>query len=131
MRILSSLLLTIVGCFGQPALPNPVTFGWDRPTDSAGNIAYELQWGSGFAILNTNITNYTISNFPLGTTNEVSIRALGIGGQVDEPTVINVFNVVINLEQNFGDGWKVLTNMPVTVQIDKAHSLFRARIDTK
>lgn len=131
MRILSSLLfLATISCFGQP-VPQPVTFGWDRPTDTAGNIAYELQWGSGFAILNTNTYSYTVTNFPLGFTNEVSIRSLGLNGQVDEPSVINVFNVVINLEQNYGDGWKVLTNMPVTIQLDKAHALFRARIDTK
>lgn len=130
MRILSSLFLATISCFGQP-VPQPVIFAWDRPTDTAGNIAYELQWGSGFAILSTNIYSYTVNNLPLGFTNEVSIRSLGLNGQVDEPTTISIFNVVINLEQNFGDGWKVLTNMQVTIQIDKSHSLFRARIDTK
>lgn len=130
MRILSSLLLTALSCLSQP-VPQAVTFGWDRPSDMAGIVAYELQWGSGFAVLNTNLLRYTVNNLPLGFTNEVSIRSIGASGLNSDSVTIQVFNVVINLEQNFGDGWKVLTNMPVTVQIDKAHSLFRARIDTK
>lgn len=130
MRILSSLLLATISCFAQP-VPQPVTFGWDRPSDMAGIVAYELQWGSGFAVLNTNILSYSVSNLPLGFTNEVSIRSLGASGLNSDLVTIQVFNVVINLEQNFGDGWKVLTNMPVTIQVDKAHALFRARIDTK
>lgn len=97
----------------------------------AGIVAYELQWGSGFAVLNPNILSYTVSNFPLGITNEVSIKSIGASGLNSDSTTINIFNIVINLEQNFGDGWKVLTNMQVTVQVDKAHSMFRARIDTK
>lgn len=131
MRILGSFLLSALSCFGQPALPNPITFGWDRPADMAGIVAYELQWGSGFAVLNPNILSYTVSNFPLGITNEVSIKSIGASGLNSDSTTINIFNIVINLEQNFGDGWKVLTNMQVTVQVDKAHSMFRARIDTK
>lgn len=130
MRALTIFLLSAIWCAAQP-IPQAVTFGWDKPSDMAGIVAYELQWGSGFAVLNTNLLRYTVNNLPLGFTNEVSIKSIGASGLNSDPVTIQVFNVVINLEQNFGDGWKVLTNMPVTIQIDKAHSLFRVRIDTK
>lgn len=123
------LLLLPIAAAAQP-IPKPVGFAWDAPTNAANVIGYELQWGTGFAQLPTNITEYTVPNLPLSHNQPVSVSSVGIT-QNSTPTTINVYNLVAYLEETEDfTNWNVIKSVQITGE-RKPRSFLRVRLDTQ
>lgn len=124
------LLLLPIAAAAQP-IPKPVGFAWDAPTNAANVIGYELQWGTGFAQLPTNIFEYTPANFPLAFKQEVGVLSLGPNGSVSVTNKIWVANyIAYHEETEDGTNWTVKKEEQITYE-RKSNSMIRVRIEIK
>ncbi len=127
---MNALLLSIfyaVCAVAQP-VPHAVSFAWDAPTDMAGLVAYRLQWGPSFAVLNLNRSNYTVEGFPIATNQRVSIRSVAAGGEMSDETAIRIFHISAVLEESGGTSWRPVATNHFTREIT-TNALFRVRLE--
>ncbi len=128
---MNALLLIVAGCwlqvagFAQP-VPRAVSFAWDAPSDMAGIVAYQLQWGASTALLNLNRSNYTVEGFPVGTNTKVGIRSAAANGELSEETAIRIYHVRAVLEES--PGWRPVATNLFTREIT-TNALYRVRLE--
>lgn len=116
----------------QPSLPKPVSFTWDAPTNMANVIGYELQWGTGFAQLSTNILEFTAPNFPLAFKQEVGVLSLAANGPHSITNKIWVANYIAYHEESIDGGvtWTVKKEEQTTFE-RSSNSLIMVRLEIK
>jgi len=121
------LLFPLAAC----AQPMPTTFAWDAPSNPAGIIAYELEWGpQDSAQVPVHETQFTVQILPLDFNRTVSVRSVSSTSN-SEPTTINVYNVVAYLEETEDfTNWNVIKSVQMTGE-RKPRSFLRVRLDTQ
>ena len=131
------ILLAILAWIGfglsasaQPALPKPLVFEWDAPTNMAGIIGWKFQFGD-LTMVDLPIYQalYQVDDAPLMLHAPVSVYSSSSSTN-SEPTTIYVFNVLAHLEES-GDGvsWTVAQTTQWSGE-KSSNTMFRVRLET-